>query len=224
MDHAEHRRPPQSRSPRSPTCRSCPTPSRSTPTAARSACCCCHGFTGSPASMRPWAEHLARRGLHRVGAAPAGPRHHLAGDEQHDAGTTGTPRRAGARRARRRLRPGRRRRAVDGRLPRAAAGRAARRRRRRPRAGQPVRRPAPQGRCRRCRCSSGSSARSTGIGNDIKKPGVDEVGYDRTPLQGPRLAASLWKLTRDDLPKVTAPLLLFRSADDHVVEPRRRRS
>ena len=27
-----------------------------------------HGFTGSPASMRPWAEDLAGRGLDRAGA------------------------------------------------------------------------------------------------------------------------------------------------------------
>jgi carboxylesterase len=28
-----------------------------------------------------------------------------------------------------------------------------------------------------------------------------------------------WKQIREDLPKVTAPILLFRSADDHVVDP-----
>jgi carboxylesterase len=28
-----------------------------------------------------------------------------------------------------------------------------------------------------------------------------------------------WKQLREDLPKVTAPLLLFRSAEDHVVDP-----
>ena len=71
-----------------------PAPSRSTPTAAAPACSLVHGFTGSPYSMRPWAEHLAAEGFTVVGAPAARPRHHLAGDEQHDLDTTGTPRRA----------------------------------------------------------------------------------------------------------------------------------
>jgi carboxylesterase len=58
-----------------------------------------------------------------------------------------------------------------------------------------------------------------GIGNDIKKGGADEIGYDRTPLRALNSMTKLWKLTRADLPKVTAPLLLFRSAVDHVVDP-----
>lgn len=58
-----------------------------------------------------------------------------------------------------------------------------------------------------------------GLGNDIKKPGADEIGYDRTPLSALDSLRDLWKVTRDDLPKVTAPLLVFRSVEDHVVEP-----
>jgi carboxylesterase len=58
-----------------------------------------------------------------------------------------------------------------------------------------------------------------GIGNDIKRSGGDEIGYDRTPLRALNSMTQLWKLTRADLPKVTAPLLLFRSAVDHVVDP-----
>jgi len=57
-----------------------------------------------------------------------------------------------------------------------------------------------------------------GIGNDIKKPGGDETGYTRTPL---RALASLlhgWRQVRADLPQVNAPLLVFRSVDDHVVD------
>jgi carboxylesterase len=57
------------------------------------------------------------------------------------------------------------------------------------------------------------------IGNDIKKPGMDEYGYDRTPLRALDSLRGLWKVTRDELPKVTAPLLMFRSVEDHVVEP-----
>jgi carboxylesterase len=57
-----------------------------------------------------------------------------------------------------------------------------------------------------------------GIGNDIKKPGEDEVCYDRTPLKA--LASQLggWREIRADLDKITAPLLVFRATDDHVVD------
>lgn len=58
-----------------------------------------------------------------------------------------------------------------------------------------------------------------GIGGDIKKPGVEESGYDRTPLKAVHEMTKLWKATREDLPKVTQPLLMFRSAEDHIVEP-----
>jgi carboxylesterase len=59
-----------------------------------------------------------------------------------------------------------------------------------------------------------------GIANDIKKPGVEELGYSRTPL---RAADSMmregWKPLRADLARVTAPVLLFKSTVDHVVDP-----
>ncbi|MET0449139.1 MAG: alpha/beta fold hydrolase [Aeromicrobium sp.] len=57
-----------------------------------------------------------------------------------------------------------------------------------------------------------------GIGNDIKKAGEDEVGYDRTPLKALASQVTMWKDVRAGLPKVTQPLLLFRSTDDHVVD------
>jgi carboxylesterase len=57
------------------------------------------------------------------------------------------------------------------------------------------------------------------VGNDVKQTGVTEVAYDRTPVKGAHSLAKLWRVVRADLPKVTAPVLLFRSADDHVVEP-----
>lgn len=57
-----------------------------------------------------------------------------------------------------------------------------------------------------------------GIGNDIKKPGQDEIGYDRTPLKALASQLAMWKDVRAGLPKVTQPLLLFRSTDDHVVD------
>jgi carboxylesterase len=58
-----------------------------------------------------------------------------------------------------------------------------------------------------------------GITDDIKRPGAVEYGYDRLPLTALDSLRGLWKTTRDDLAKVTAPLLVFRSAEDHVVKP-----
>lgn len=58
-----------------------------------------------------------------------------------------------------------------------------------------------------------------GIGNDIKKPGQDEYGYDRVPLKALASMMAGWKAVREDLPRVTQPILHFRSAEDHVVDP-----
>jgi len=58
-----------------------------------------------------------------------------------------------------------------------------------------------------------------GIANDIKKPGVEEHGYTKTPLKAAHAMMTEWKRLRVDLPKVTQPILLFRSAVDHVVDP-----
>jgi carboxylesterase len=57
-----------------------------------------------------------------------------------------------------------------------------------------------------------------GIGSDIKRPGVLEGGYPRTPLRALDSLREMWRVTREDLPKVTAPMLVFRSVEDHVVE------
>lgn len=58
-----------------------------------------------------------------------------------------------------------------------------------------------------------------GVGNDIKKPGVTEHGYDHTPLRAVHSMMQGWRQVRADLPRVTCPVLLFRSAEDHVVDP-----
>jgi carboxylesterase len=59
----------------------------------------------------------------------------------------------------------------------------------------------------------------SGIGNDTVRPRVVEVGYDRTPLRALRSLTRLWAVTRDDLSRVDQPILIYRSAVDHVVEP-----
>lgn len=58
-----------------------------------------------------------------------------------------------------------------------------------------------------------------GVTNDIKKPGVDEGGYNRLPLRATYSMTRLWALVKSDIHRITTPLLIFRSADDHVVEP-----
>jgi carboxylesterase len=56
-----------------------------------------------------------------------------------------------------------------------------------------------------------------GIGNDIKKPGQDEGCYDRIPLKALYSQTMLWREVVADLPRLTAPVLLFRSPEDHIV-------
>jgi carboxylesterase len=57
------------------------------------------------------------------------------------------------------------------------------------------------------------------IGGDIKKETEHEASYDRTPLRAAASLAQLWKIARTDLGRVTQPVLLYRSRIDHVVEP-----
>jgi len=57
-----------------------------------------------------------------------------------------------------------------------------------------------------------------GIINDIKKPGMDEHGYPRTPLKAAHSMMRAWPPLVTDLAKVTAPLLYFRSTVDKVVD------
>ena len=58
-----------------------------------------------------------------------------------------------------------------------------------------------------------------GISGDIKRPGVTELAYRRMPLRAAASLSKLWREVRDELDRVGQPLLLFRSAVDHVVEP-----
>lgn len=55
------------------------------------------------------------------------------------------------------------------------------------------------------------------IGNDIALEGVDEAAYSMTPVAGVHQLFKLWAEVRSTLDLVTCPLILFRSDVDHVV-------
>ena len=57
------------------------------------------------------------------------------------------------------------------------------------------------------------------VGNDIKKDGATELAYDRTPTRAAATLPGLWTITKRDLGKVMAPTLVYHSAQDHVVGP-----
>ncbi len=56
-----------------------------------------------------------------------------------------------------------------------------------------------------------------GVGGDIKKLGADEFSYDHTPLDALASSLRLFADVRACLDLVVAPLILWRSSIDHVV-------
>ena len=56
-----------------------------------------------------------------------------------------------------------------------------------------------------------------GIANDIARPGGNEHAYARTPVAGVHELRKLFRATVKTLPRITAPVLVFRSNTDHVV-------
>jgi carboxylesterase len=177
----------------------------------------CHGFTGTPSSLRPWAEHLAAAGL--TVELPLLPGH---GTRWQDLNrTTYEDWYAVVEAALHRLGECCERVVVTGlsmgaclalRLaeehPDAVAGLvlvnpSVARTNRRLLALPLLRRLLPS---------------MPPIGSDIKRPGVVEEAYDRLPLTALASLTKLWLLTAADLSRVQAPLLVFRSREDHVVE------
>ncbi len=57
-----------------------------------------------------------------------------------------------------------------------------------------------------------------GIRNDIKKPGMDEIAYPVIPLKAAAEMSAGWADLRRDLPRITVPVLYFRSQVDHVAD------
>ncbi|WP_088052842.1 alpha/beta hydrolase [Virgibacillus dakarensis] len=58
-----------------------------------------------------------------------------------------------------------------------------------------------------------------GIGSDIKKEGVEELAYPKTPVKSMGELINLSKLVRSNLAKINVPALIFSSTVDHVVPP-----
>jgi carboxylesterase len=180
-----------------------------------------HGFTGTPQSMRPWAEHLAAQGYSV--RLPRLPGHGATWQEMN--GTTWTDWYAEIRRAYEELAErcdtvfacGL---SMGGTLVTRLAEDLA---------GQPSSKLAGlvlvnptyatmRKDVRFARYLAKAMASRPGIGSDIKKAGVTEQAYDRMPLRAFVSMLDLWKLALADLAKITVPILFFHSAEDHVVD------
>ena len=176
-----------------------------------------HGFTGSPASMRPWAEHLAAAGY--AVSLPRLPGHGTTWQEMNR--TTWADWYGEIERAFEAL-AGRVETVVVGGLSmggalalRLAADHPDRV------AGLVLVNPAVDTERKDVRLLPVLQhllPSLPGITNDIKKPGVEEHGYTRTPLRAAASMFSAYRALRADLPRVTCPILLFRSTEDHVVD------
>ncbi|WP_019545821.1 alpha/beta hydrolase [Streptomyces sulphureus] len=177
----------------------------------------CHGFTGSPQSVRPWAEHLAEQGL--TVSLPLLPGH---GTRWEDLAVTcwedwyATVERAlltlldrctqvfvvglsmGGTLA---LRLAARHREVAGLVL----------------VNPAMTFPRVQG---ALLPAAGLLLRSApGIASDIAREGVEELGYERTPVRAARSLRQLFRVVRSELPRVVQPLLVLHSRTDHVVPP-----
>ena len=56
-----------------------------------------------------------------------------------------------------------------------------------------------------------------GITSDIKKQQTSELGYDRIPVKAAATLPGLWRITQSQLGDVTQPVLVYHSTVDHVV-------
>ncbi|MFD8236137.1 alpha/beta hydrolase [Streptomyces sp. NPDC059696] len=178
----------------------------------------CHGFTGSPQSLRPWAEHLADHGL--TVSLPLLPGH---GTRWEDLRITGWQDwYAEVDRALRLLCERHETVFVAGlsmggalalRLA-AKHGDAVR--------GVMVVNPANK--------VHGLAAHALpvvrhlvpatkGIASDIAKPDSRELGYDRVPLHAAHSLRQFFRMVDGELPQVTQPVVLLHSPQDHVVPP-----
>ncbi|MGW1075289.1 alpha/beta hydrolase [Streptomyces sp. NPDC002537] len=178
----------------------------------------CHGFTGSPQSVRPWAEYLAERGL--TVSLPLLPGH---GTRWQDMQLTGWQDwYAEVDRALRELRERCSQVFVCGLSMGGALSLRLAARHGAGVSGLVLVNPANK--------VHGLAAKalpvvrhlipsSKGIASDIARPGGAELGYDRVPLHAAHSFRRGLQRLDAELPQVTQPLLLLHSPEDHVVPP-----
>ncbi len=63
------------------------------------------------------------------------------------------------------------------------------------------------------------SLKAVAPAGDIKKEGAHELAYDRVPVPAAASLPQLWRLTRGRLSQVSQPVLAYHSPEDHVVSP-----
>ncbi len=66
---------------------------------------------------------------------------------------------------------------------------------------------------------SKAPSRVPGVGSDIKAAGVEELAYEELPVAAVKELMALMRVTDDLLPTVTVPAVIFQSVEDHVVPP-----
>ncbi|WP_055612061.1 alpha/beta hydrolase [Streptomyces phaeochromogenes] len=178
----------------------------------------CHGFTGSPQSLRPWAEYLAERGL--TVALPLLPGH---GTRWEDMQVTGWQ--DWYAEVDRELRALRERcsqvfvfgLSMGGALTLRLAAKHGDEI-----SGIVVVNPANKvhGLAAYALPVLRHLVRTTkGLTSDIAKEGGIEVGYDKVPLHAAHSLRNFFRLVDGELPQVTQPMLLLHSPQDHVVPP-----
>ncbi|MDR6973360.1 carboxylesterase [Streptomyces sp. 3330] len=176
----------------------------------------CHGFTGSPQSLRPWARYLAGQGL--TVSLPLLPGH---GTRWEDMALTGWPDwYAEVDRELRALRDRCSRVFVAGLSMGGALALRLAAKHGTGVEGVIVVNPANKvhGLSAYALPVARHLVRTTkGITSDIAKEGVLESGYDRVPLHSAHSLRAFLRKIDGELPQVTQPLLLLHSVQDHVV-------
>ena len=178
----------------------------------------CHGFTGSPQSLRPWAEYLAERGL--TVSLPLLPGH---GTRWEDMQVTGWQDwYAEVDRALRELLDRCSQVFVFGLSMGAALALRLAAKHGDEVAGLVLVNPGNKvhGLAARALPVARHLVPSTkGIASDIAKEGSSEIGYDRVPLHAAHSLRNFFRIVDRELPQVTQPLVVLHSPQDHVVPP-----
>ncbi|MFE3524550.1 alpha/beta hydrolase [Streptomyces sp. NPDC059161] len=178
----------------------------------------CHGFTGSPQSLRPWAEYLAERGL--TVSLPLLPGH---GTRWQDMQLTGWQDwYAEVDRALRELHERCTRVFVFGLSMGGALALRLAAKHGDEISGLVLVNPGNKvhGAAAHALPVVRHFVRSTkGIASDIALEGSEEIGYDRVPLHAAHSLRNFFKIVDGELPQVTQPLVVLHSPQDHVVPP-----